>query len=269
MPYATIPDGVRLYYEERGKGEPLILISGQGSDHTGWDMVRYDFARNYRTISFDHRGTGLSSKPTEPPYTTRGFAADVIALLDVLEIERAHFYGVSMGGRIGQWLGIDYPERVGSLILGCTTPGNAHGVARPPEINAAFQNRTNDPEGAMLALLEAMYTPGFIANNPEMVEYLKKGPPNPTPDFALRLHYQASEGHDTWERLPEIKAPTLVIHGSDDEVNPTANAKLLADRINGAELYIVEKGRHGYFIEFREEASRVVKDFLARHPLEG
>src|SRR4051812_33556117 len=108
MPYATVSDGVRLYYEERGKGEPLVLISGQGSDHTTWDMVRYDFARKYRTITFDHRGTGLSDKPTEPPYTTRGFAADIIALLDYLKIERALFYGVSMGGRIGQWLGIDY-----------------------------------------------------------------------------------------------------------------------------------------------------------------
>src|SRR5262249_15655553 len=90
---------------------------------------------------------------------------------------------------------------------------------------------------------------------------------NPLPAYALRLHYQASEGYDAWDLLPGIKAPTLVIHGSEDVVNMTANAYLLAERIPGAELYIVQGGRHGYASEFREEASRVVLDFLIRHPL--
>ena len=79
-----------------------------------------------------------------------------------------------------------------------------------------------------------------------------------------RLHHLASEGHDAWDQLPTIAAPTLVIHGSDDRLNPTANAPLLAERISGAELYIVLGGRHGYFEEFRKAASRVVLGFLAR-----
>lgn len=82
-----------------------------------------------------------------------------------------------------------------------------------------------------------------------------------------RLHYRASEGHDAWDLLPTISAPTLVIHGSEDVNNPTANAALLASRIPDAELYIVQGGRHGFFIEFREEAGRVLKEFLAPHPL--
>jgi pimeloyl-ACP methyl ester carboxylesterase len=83
----------------------------------------------------------------------------------------------------------------------------------------------------------------------------------------VRLYFQSSEKHDAWELLPTIQAPTLVIHGSNDLINATANAPLLADRIPTAELYIVQGGRHLYFIEFRSEASRVVIDFLARHPL--
>jgi len=90
---------------------------------------------------------------------------------------------------------------------------------------------------------------------------------HPIPEYARKLHYQASEGHDAWALLPTIKAPTLVIHGSNDQVNMTANAPLLAERIPGAELSIVEGGRHMFFLEFREEAGRVVKEFLARHPL--
>ena len=267
MPYATIPDGTRLYYEEVGAGEPLLLISGQGGDHTGWDGVRDDFASQYHVIVFDHRGTGLSDKPSEPPYTTRGFAQDAVAILDHLGIARAHAYGISMGGRICQWLGIDWPDRIGALVLGCTTPGNAHGVRRPLDVDTAMANRSADPETAMITMLNAMYSPDWIATHPEVVILARQNYQHPIPAYAQRLHYLASEGHDTWDLLPTISAPTLVIHGSEDVVNPTANAYLLADRIPGAELYIVSGGRHGYFIEFREEASRIVTEFLMRHPL--
>lgn len=265
MPYATVLDGTRLYYEEMGEGEPLLLISGQGSDHTNWDGIRDDFATHYHVIVYDHRGTGQSDKPAEPPYSTRSFAQDAVALLDHLHIERAHAYGVSMGGRICQWLGIEHAERIGALVLGCTTPGNAHGVPRPAEVNAQMANRPADPQVAMNAMLETIFTPTWIAAHPEYVAAMVQR--QPIPVYAQRLHYQASEGHDSWDLLPTISAPTLVIHGSDDKVNPTANAYLLAERIPHAELYIVKGGRHGYFLEFREEANRVVNEFLARHPL--
>jgi len=267
MPYAIASDGTRLYYEQLGSGEPLLLINGQGGDHHGWDPVRAEFADRYRVIVFDHRGTGQSDKPEEPPYTTRGFAQDTIAILDVLGLERAHAYGISMGGRICQWLGIDYPDRLGSLVLGCTTPGNAHGVRRSPEVDARMTNRPADPEAAMAFFIEMMVTPSWAAAHLEFVSAVREQYAHPIPAYAQRLHYLASEGHDTWDLLPRIKTPTLVIHGSDDPLNPTANAPLLAERIPGAELHIVRGGRHGYFIEFSDEASRVVKDFLARHPL--
>ena len=266
MPFANA-GGARLYFEEYGSGEPLLLISGQGGDHTNWDAVRDDFASRHRVIVFDHRGTGQSDKPREPAYTTRGFARDAIAILDHLGIERAHAYGISMGGRICQWLGIDHPGRIGALVLGCTTPGNAHGVRRPPEVDAQMANRPSNPEDRLRFLLEQMVTPAFVEAHPEYVEAMRRRVANPIPEFAQKLHYLASEGHDTWDLLPTITAPTLVIHGGDDQVNPTANAPLLAERIPGAELRIIEGGRHGYFVEFREEAGRVVLDFLARHPL--
>ncbi|HZR39610.1 MAG TPA: alpha/beta fold hydrolase [Ktedonobacteraceae bacterium] len=265
MPYATTLDGTHLYYEERGTGEPLLLVAGQGSDHTSWGNVPDDFASRYRVIVYDHRGTGQSDKPSAPPYTTRGFAQDAIAILDHLNIPRAHAYGVSMGGRICQWLGIDHADRIGALVLGCTTPGNAHGVRRPADVNAAMANPSADPQAAMSTMLSTIFSPGFMAAHLEIVEQMFQR--SPLPEYVQKLHYQASEGHDAWDLLPTISVPTLVIHGSEDQVNPTANAYLLAERIPHAELYIVEGGRHGYFIEFHEEADRVINDFLARHPI--
>ncbi|MCH5583523.1 alpha/beta hydrolase [Shimazuella sp. AN120528] len=263
MPFITVPDGTRVYYEESGEGEPLILISGQGLDHTFWDPIRDDFADNYRVIVYDQRGTGQSDKPSTPPYTTRMFAQDVIALLDHLNIERAHAYGISMGGRICQWLGIDHGDRIGSLVLSATTPGNAHGVRRPKYINDLLSQ--SNSQKTWLDMLSLLYSPEWLETHMDIVKKIFIS--SPIPEYARKLHYQASENHDAWDFLPDIHVPVLVIHGSEDEMNPTANAYLLADRIPNAELSIINGGRHGYFIEFREEVTKRVIDFLKRHPL--
>ena len=262
MPFATASDGTRLAYHVHGSGPPLLLVSGQASDHTIWDPVRDAFAGQYRVVTFDHRGTGDSGKPEAPPYSTRGFAADAIAVLDHLGIARAHAYGMSMGGRIGQWLGIDHPQRIGALILGCTTPGNAHGVRRPAHVDPVLAS--GDPE-RMLPYLVAMEW--AAANAGFLAERNAWALAHPVPDHARRLHYLASEGHDAWDLLPRITAPTLVLHGSDDEMNVAGNAPLLAERIPGAALHIIQGARHVYFWDHAEEATRVVRTFLERHPL--
>ncbi|HET7501257.1 MAG TPA: alpha/beta fold hydrolase [Kofleriaceae bacterium] len=261
MPLATARDGARLAYEVTGAGPPLLLISGQASDHRVWDPVRGDFAAHHQVIVFDHRGTGDSDKP-DAPYSTRGFASDAIAVLDAAGIARAHAYGISMGGRICQWLAIDHAARIGALVLGCTTPGNAHGVRRPPEV---------DPElasGDPARLMPYLVSDAWAAAHPEALARLQANArEHPVPAYARRLHYLASEGHDAWDLLPTIQAPTLVIHGSADLVNVAANAPLLADRIPGAVLHLIDGARHAYFWEHRPAASQVVLDFLARHPL--
>ncbi|HEY4384788.1 MAG TPA: alpha/beta fold hydrolase, partial [Ktedonobacteraceae bacterium] len=213
--------------------EPLLLVSGQGLDHTFWNGIRDDFADHYRVIVFDHRGTGQSDKPSAPPYSTRGFAQDAIALLDHLGIARAHVYGHSMGGRVCQWLGIDHGERIGALVLGATTPGNAHGVPRTAEVDRLWTNPPTDPQVALKAIGALFLSPAWIETHLDIVKALFQIPT--IPEYARMLHYQASEGHDSWDLLPSISAPTLVIHGSEDQLNPTANACLLAERIPHAE----------------------------------
>jgi pimeloyl-ACP methyl ester carboxylesterase len=262
MPFATASDGTRLAYEVTGDGPPLLLVAGQASDRHIWAPVRDAFAARYRVVTFDHRGTGDSGKPEAPPYSTRGFAADAIAVLDELRIARAHAYGMSMGGRIGQWLGIDHASRLGALVLGCTTPGNAHGVRRSPDIDPALLS--GDPA----RMLPYLVTPAWAAaNSAFLAAWAAWAAAHPVPPYARQLHYEASEGHDAWDLLPRIAAPTLLIHGSDDEMNVVANAHLLAGRIAGAELHIIAGARHVYFWDHAEEANRVVSEFLARHPL--
>jgi 3-oxoadipate enol-lactonase len=263
MPFATAADGTRLYFEAVGSGEPLLLISGQGHDHSGWKQVRHDFSDRYQVIVYDHRGTGQSDKPESPTYSTRGFAADVIAILDHLQIARAHAYGVSMGGRVCQWLAIDHPQRVGALIMGCSTPGNAHGVRRQPHVEALMKS------GEPARLLDLLVSAQWVKANQEfLVELAANATQRPVPAFARKLHYRASEAHDAWDLLPSIKAPTLVLHGSEDQVNLPVNSRLLAERIPGAQLQIIEGARHAYHWEFRGQANRAVLEFLLKHSLQ-
>ena len=258
MAFAIAQDGTKLFYETLGTGEPLLLVMGQGSDHHGWDRVREDFAARYQVIVYDHRGTGQSDKP-QTAYSTRLFASDAIAILDHLNITQAHVYGISMGGRICQWLAIDYPERVITAVLGCTTPGNKFGVKRPFAVDQLMMSQDSNAIEAEFVSAE------WMATQPDYIRWREKAAQNPIPDFARLLHYQASENHDSWADLPNITTPTLIIHGDNDRINMTANAYLLADRIPNAELHIIKGGRHLYYEEFRQESSQIVLDFLAKH----
>lgn len=257
MPRATAPDGTRIAYQVRGEGAPLVLLAGQANTHHWWDGVRDDFHAAHSTVTLDYRGTGDSGKP-DRPYSTELFADDVVAVLDDSGISRADLYGTSMGGRVAQWVAVRHPDRVRRLVLGCTSPGGPHGVTRDPSVEAALA--AADPAAVESALLDLMYTPQWRAAHPG--PYTTLGDPD-MPAFARRRHRIASRRHDVWQALARIEAPTLVLHGTDDRFNPTANAPLLADRIPSARLHLIDGARHGYFEEFRGVAGPLVLDFLA------
>ncbi|HVV17802.1 MAG TPA: alpha/beta fold hydrolase [Pseudonocardiaceae bacterium] len=258
MPFARAADDVALYYEVHGQGDDvLVLLSGQSNSHHWWDTTRPDFDAAFTTVTLDYRGTGRSGKPDDDSYSTRGFAADALAVVDDLGAERVHVYGTSMGGRVAQWLAADHPSRVNRLVLGCTSPGRPHGIERSAEVRKALAQR--DGRAARRFLLELMYTPAWLAANPG--PYHTIGDPK-MPPHARRHHLMASAAHDSWDVLPDITARTLVVHGTDDIFNPTANAPLLADRIPHAELRLVDGARHAYFEEFRDVAGPMVLEFL-------
>jgi 3-oxoadipate enol-lactonase len=258
MPTTAAADGTTLAYQTAGSGAPLLLLAGQSNNHRWWDAARPDFEADYTTITLDWRGTGASGKPDEP-YSTRAFAGDAVAVLDALGVERAHVYGTSMGGRVAQWLAADHPERVRALILGCTSPGGPHALERDATVRKALVQP--DRAAADRFLLELMYTPGWLESH--QGPYFVVGDPD-MPGYAVRRHLAASAGHDAWDALPSIKAPTLVLHGTDDVFNPAANAPLIAERVPDAELRLVKGARHAYFEEFRGVAAPAVLDFLAR-----
>lgn len=259
MPFAQAADGAALYYEVHGSGAPLVLLSGQANDHRWWDAVRAAFEARFTTVVVDYRGTGRSDRPDTDTYSTPGFARDVLAVLDHAGIGRAHVYGTSMGGRVAQWIAADHPERVDRLVLGCTSPGAPHGVERGPEVREALAQ--SDADAARRALLELMYTPSWLAGHDGPFHTL--GDPS-MPAHARRRHLRASARHDAWDALPRITAPALVVHGTDDTFNPTANAPLLTGRIPKARMHLIPGARHAYFEEFADIATPPVLAFLTQ-----
>lgn len=258
MPFARAVDDIALYYEVHGDADDvLLLLSGQSNSHRWWDMTRPDFDAAFRTVTLDYRGTGQSGKPDDDSYSTRGFAADALAVIDHLGVDTVHVYGTSMGGRVAQWLAADQPERINRLVLGCTSPGAPHGVERSAEVRRSLAQ--HDGRAARRALLELMYSPEWLATHPG--PYNTIGDPK-MPPHARRRHLTASAEHNSWDALPLITAPTLVVHGTDDIFNPTANAPLLADRIPNARMHLIDGARHAYFEEYRATASPLVLDFL-------
>lgn len=257
MAFAQTSDDIAIYYEIHGEGDPLVLLGGQANTHHWWDAVRPDFEEAFTTITLDYRGTGRSDKPNTAAYSTRGFASDVMCVLDHLGLDRFHVYGTSMGGRVAQWIAADYRDRVSRLVLGCTSPGAPHGVERSADVKRSLAQP--DTHAARTALLELMYSPTWLAEHSG--PYRTLGDPT-MPTYARRQHLHASAQHNSWEALPRITAPTLVVHGTDDLFNPSANAPLLAGRIPNAQLHLLPGARHAYFEEFRATASPLVLNFL-------
>ncbi len=257
--HVTASDGTRVWFDVLGEGEPLLLLNGQSLDHEMWDGVHADLARRHRVVRMDFRGTGGSDAPLGEPYTFDLFVSDALAVLDALDITRTHVYGFSMGGKVAQTFAATVPERVGALVLGATAPGGVHEVERPRSSTLAL--RQAGTAAGRDAIAELFYTPAWAAAHPDTVtRVLPRGPLR-----AQRLHFGASSGHDGWDMLPGIKAPTLVVHGEDDVLTPVGNAVLLAERIPDARLLVLPGTRHGYLHEDAARATREVLDFLAEH----
>ncbi|MFD3687152.1 alpha/beta fold hydrolase [Nocardiopsis sp. NPDC058631] len=261
MSHVTAADGTRIWYDALGEGDPLLLLNGQSLDHEMWDGVRSGLARGHRVVRVDFRGTGGSDAPLGEPYDLELFAGDALAVLDALEIPRAHVYGFSMGGKVAQAFADSAPDRLGALVLGSTGPGGDNEVERPASSTLALR-RANTAAGRD-AIAELFYSRAWASDHPDTVtRVLPRGPLR-----AQRLHFAASTGYDGWELLPRIQAPTLVVHGEDDDLTPVGNAALLAERIPGARLLVLPGMRHGYLHEDEPKATREVLDFLAGHPL--
>ncbi|MBS1790426.1 MAG: alpha/beta fold hydrolase [Acidobacteria bacterium] len=262
MPTTRI-NGINLYYETQGQGEPLLLIYGLAGRGNGWKFQIETLSPHFQTITFDNRGVGETDQPVEA-YSLAQMADDAAGLLDALGIESGNVFGISMGGMIAQEFVLRHPQRVRKLALGCTHPGISRCVAAPAWVMEIFRSLPGKPrEQVVRECIPINYSPHTQQHRTELIESL-------IPLFVdnrQRLHGYVNQVKAIWEfdafdRLPQIAVPTLVMTGTDDVLVPPGNSKIIAERISNARLMEFPEAGHLFFIEKAEEVNQALREFF-------
>jgi 3-oxoadipate enol-lactonase len=261
---STLDGRTQLHWESTGEGEPVLLIMGLGLSGGAWWRTVPVLARRLRVITFDNRGVG-SSRAFSHAYTTDAMADDAATVLEAAGVERAHVYGISLGGMVAQKLALRHPERVRSLVLGATSPGGPRAVRPEPEVAAFFRRRLRmAPEEAARASVPINYGPRCREAHLDRIEEdIVQRLAHPFSSSAYRAQLFAAAWHNSLGALSGISVPTLVVHGQLDRVIPVANAHLIADRVPGARLRILEEAGHLYPTE-EPKADVAIARFFAQ-----
>jgi pimeloyl-ACP methyl ester carboxylesterase len=268
-------NGLPMGYRLRGSGDPIVLVAGTGYAGATWAPTLVDpLAERHTVLTFDHRGTGVTP-PTDERFSTRLFAEDAIELMDALGLPAVHVVGHSMGGRVAQWMTLDHPERVRSLVLAATGPGQWQGgaaVQRGIPMHTAIAMIEHGYEGYMRRHIpETFFTPEFVAARPDVVAWLVDAfwASRPSLESYLR-HVVARQEHQTADRLGDISRPSLVLIGDRDRhqggtgVHWEQSQALLA-AVPGAVLEVIPDASHGYFWQGPERSARILLEWTATH----
>jgi pimeloyl-ACP methyl ester carboxylesterase len=259
---------IELEYYTEGSGPPLLMVMGMGGQASSWgEEFLQLMQKNFTTVWFSNRGTGRSGQSQEAT-TIRNMADDAAGLLKALGIEKAHVFGISMGGMISQELVLNYPERVRGLVLGCTICGQAHSKPIPPETVSRLASVQGLPRGQRIkAFWSVAVSSEFERDHGDFLDNVVKTElQSPTPEETMLRQFGAVMGFDTYERLPQIKAPTLILQGTSDVMVVPENAEVLKERIVGSRVHLIEGAGHCFFWEKPEESANVIAEFLSAVP---
>lgn len=256
-------NGIHIYYEMHGEGDPLILIMGLRRNAEWWYRQIPDLSKNFKLLIFDNRGAGRSDKP-KIDYSIRLFADDTAELMKSLDIAKAHVLGVSMGGYVAQELAINYPEMVRSLVLGCTGAGGQSAVMMSSDRLKKFTDIDGlSPEEILKKDMDIYFSDQFVKEHPEEIKkFIEISLRYYQPPDAFERQFAACLKHDTLHRLGRITVPTLIMSGDDDFLVPPENSRILKNLIPHAKLIFLEGKRHCFFIEEAERFNQEVVSFL-------
>jgi pimeloyl-ACP methyl ester carboxylesterase len=269
MPTVDV-DGARLWYEEHGRGEPIVQIHGGGLGHANFALATPQLARDFRVIDYDQRGYGQSDRPRQR-YDFDVWADDVAALLDGLGLPRAHIHGTSLGGMVALAFAARHPARVERLVINCAVAkfdfaGRLHyEIAIDLIERLGVDNRTYAGFVALRALAPAYLDgPGGEA----AIERIRAALAASTSPHVYLAACRAMIAMDLRPCLAQIRAPTLVIGGEHDRMTPWdtgpsgCGMREIAQRIRGARAHGIAGAGHTTLFDAVDEHCRVVRDFL-------
>jgi pimeloyl-ACP methyl ester carboxylesterase len=270
MPQTACRTGVTLNYEISGEGDPLLLIMGTSGSILLWAEMVPRLAEQYQVIAFDNRGLGGSERG-QGEITVAGMAEDASALLEALDIPRAHAMGWSLGSAVVQELSLAHPEQVASAIMYATW-GRCDGFQRSVLTALRLPYAVRDMDAA-LATAGIAFSPQLL-DHPDFAKMLEPMlPAFPQNEEQMQVtteQWDADLAHDTLDRLGQITAPTLVVVGEQDLLTPQWQSKAVADAIPGARFELVTGpgSSHGLHIERPDDLVRIVTGFLNDHKMQ-
>jgi len=259
-----IVNAVDLYYEIAGSGPRLLFISGTGSDLRNRPNV-FDspLARHFEILAYDQRGLGQSAVP-RGPYTMADYADDAAALLAALDWQRAAVIGVSFGGMVAQELALRHPQFIQTLVLCCTSAGGAGGASYP--LHELVDLPDDERLVRQLALSDQRRDAAWRTAHPDelqrLLAFARQAQRADRNAAGAALQLGARAGHDTWDRLAQIRMPVLLAGGRYDGIAPVDNMQALAGQIPGAELQLFEGG-HLFMIQDKTAYPAII-DWLMR-----
>jgi pimeloyl-ACP methyl ester carboxylesterase len=246
-----------------GEGTPLVLIMGYTASKDWWQPEFVErLAARHRILLMDNRGAGKSSSGNRT-FTIKRFADDTALLMAELGIRKADILGASMGGMIAQEFAINYPGKTDNLVLMCTSCGGIHATPPRPAALKPLVKRYPTAEEQMRNSIDVLYPAGWAREHPEAVEATiaaaTAAPISPANAFR---QMGAIARHHTYSRLPLVKNRTLVMCGDSDVLLPPRNSRTIVSRIPGAELNVYANGGHGFAMQFTDEVTSDVNEFL-------
>jgi pimeloyl-ACP methyl ester carboxylesterase len=267
MPLQTVRTGVSLNYKVSGEGDPLLLVMGTAGSIPLWGELVPRLAERYRVIAFDNRGLGGSERG-EGPISAASMADDASALLEALEVPRAHALGWSLGSAVVQELALYRPEQVASAVLHATW-GRCDGYQRSMLAGFRLPYAVRDMDSA-LAVAGLAFSPELLdrPDFQQLLEPMLPAFPRTEEQMAVTVEqWDAVRALDTLDRLGGINAPTLVVVGEQDLLTPPRQAKAVADAVPKAryELVTGPGSSHSLHIERPDDLVRIVTGFLDEH----
>ena len=260
-------NGQELYYEVHGEGQPLILVMGIGYDSTLWTLAQVPaLSRKFQVVIFDNRDAGRSSQATSA-YTIADMADDTAALMDALDIKKAHVCGLSMGGMIAMEFALRHPGRLDRMILTGAQGAPARAAFHP--VVTWNWVKANDKTGEIFACQQFtwLFSTAFLRNREAVQQTVAmlSSNPNPVGPQAYNRQAQALLRFDVLDRLAGVKAPTLCIVGEQDLFTPVHECREVADKIPGAKFEVIkgDGSSHLVPIERPDDFNGLVTKFLS------
>jgi 3-oxoadipate enol-lactonase len=254
---------VRIAYDVRGHGRPLVLVQGVGVGRWGWEPMADRLARRFQVITIDNRGIGASDSPPGP-FTTRSMAEDILAVLDHADIQQASVLGTSLGGMIAQELALAHPERVDRLVLVATLPGGPR--SRPMPLGTTYLLATAPfltSNARLRQFVNNALGPSTLRRRPEIARRLAAAKfAHPQSEPAWRAQVAAGMLFNPLGRQRHTTQPTLVIQGTADRVVDPSNADVLADLVPDARVELLDGAGHLLYWEQPRRFARMVAGFL-------